>query len=401
MTQGAISLRQVFDSPQQQQVLMASLPELAELHSKMHEYSEPVKTCLYILGKLHLECDHYHVAMVSIAYLTLAENSSRVVGASPYVEEQLRQSFYVNTHFLDECRQLTHEIMHVLNGAKHIMPQTSCWDAMRDDTCYILSTTEKWLTRVIRGGEMDAMHSSEADIQNMACSLRNAVERVREAKHDDLERAFSRSCTFLCGGYYEKTVEYLRNKVIEGFADNYFVKSYLGLEPQQRSSWTALVFLTRNNMQPRYDDDVDGFIDFLAQWSYLESREIAPWQEDQDETRTRRIIEHVARSAWYVSLPISRRGGGSDLPTRNQAMAILGCILFERRLLPAYGQGFFSIDGWCLKLQELGLEGIGSRSMRMMLSSYASQLGSRHFEDIQTDHFDLWQSLCDLLEDVD
>lgn len=380
---------------------MVSLPELTELHSKMHEYSEPVKSCLYILDKLHLECDHYHVAMVSIAYLTLAENSSRVVGASPYVEEQLRQSFYVNTLFLDECRQLTREIMHVLNGAKHIMPQASCWDTMRDDARYILSTTEKWLTKVIRGGEMDAMHSSEADIQSMAYSLRNAVDRILEAKHDDLEQAFSRSRMFLCGGHHEKTVEYLRNKVIEGFADNYFVKGYLRLEPQQRSSWTALVFLTRNNMLPKYDDDVDGFIDFLAQWIYLENQEQAPRQEDRDETRVMRIVQHVALSAWYVALPISRRNGGSDFPTRNHAMAILGCILFERNLLPAYGQGAFSIDGWCRRLLDLGLEGISSRGMRMMLSSYVAQLGRRHFEHIQSDHLDLWQNLCDLLQDID
>jgi len=396
MTPTTPTIRQHFESPQSQDTLLLSIPQLPALHSKVHEYSEAVKTCLYVIDKLNLEHKHYNVACVSFVYTMLAQNSGCLVGASPYICQQLESAWFVDPSLLDECHKLSSELEQCLQGVKPIMPSTPEWSDMRMDADFVMSSTLVWIKKVLASGELDAFKCSPSQLQAMGNDLKNIVEEQIINREKTLRNEFQRLCNIIHDGNVEEAVSELRNKLREDYGDTFFVKKFLSMSSHQRSSWTKLVFITRNNMKAEYCHAADVFVKFLAEWQLLEQLSHEPLDNQEKELKMMKYVKNVATSPWFGSLPISKRQAGEGIPTRIEALSVLACVLYEMGYLESYGQyPSLNVANWSRLLDDMGIEGINSRRINEFLCDYRSQIDKRQMEDFKEANYDTWKHVCD------
>lgn len=396
MSDSAKKLQAVFDAPDERTMYAEMIGNFDTLHYQLREISSPEQDCVKYIRNLNERSYTFRSPILSTSYLGVAESGRKVKAASALVAQRLSTACFVEWPLMEDTYTLSHLLKENLCGLKKVVPDEDSpqWKDLGDAMHYIESEIYQELAKVIRSAELDVEECSPQQVKALADDLRHLVESQLDADMEQMKKAFENACRYDFCGNVGAAIDHFRNQLDMEFLDNPFVHYCR----QRLHGYQDLARYLRRHARSDNTGEAVAFVRYLARKRFLDSRSEGPMPTMDDRGMLLACVARVVESNWWNRLPERSPVG----PTKNQVMALLGCMLYKKGLLPKYGSSGFSLDAWGeLLVNELRVEGVSSKSMRKYLQPYREELGRRHFEHIQSDHLELWQNLCDLLQDID
>lgn len=396
MSDSAKKLQAVFDAPDERTMYAEMIGSFDTLHYQLREISSPEQDCVKYIRNLNERSHTFRTPKLSTSYLGVAENGRKVKAASALVARHLATACFVEWPLMEDTYALCNLLRENLCGLKQVVPDEDNprWKDINDTMHYIESEIYDELARVIRCAELDVEECSPQQVKALASDLRHLVESQLDADMEQMKRTFENACRYDFCGNVEAAIEHFRNQLDMEFLDNPFVHYCR----QRVHSYQDLARYLRRNARGNNTEEAVAFVRYLARKRFLDSRNEGPVPTMDDRGMMVACVVRVVQSNWWSQLPER----SPVEPTKNRVMALLGCMLYRKGLLPKYGSNGFSLESWGdLLVNELHVEGVSSKNMRYHLQPYREDLGKGRFDSLVADHGDLWQKLCDLLEDVD
>jgi len=394
MSDSAKKLQAIFDAPDERALYAEMVGSFDTLHYQLRELSSPEQDCAKYIRNLNERSHTFRTPKLSTSYLGVAENGRKVKAASALVAQRLSTACFVDWPLMEDTYALSELLKENICGLKHVVPdeENPQWNAINSTMLYIESEIYDELAKVIRCAELDVEECSPQQVMELASDLRHMVESQLDADMEQMKKAFENACRYDFCGNAEAAIDHFHSQLDMEFQDNPFVH----YSRQRTHSYQDLARYLRRNTRSNNTDEAVAFVRYLARKRFLNSRNEGPQPMMDDRSALVAYVARVVQSNWWSQLPER----STAEVTKNRVMALLGCLLYRKGLLPKYGSNGFSIEAWGdLLVNELRIEGVNSKNMRYHLQPYREKLGKGQFSDLIADHRPLWDMLCNMVDE--